>query len=214
MDQPAGVAIRYVDALTANAGAELYFGDSKLLAGETNPETGYIEVPNGRRVFELRHRGKEPLVRHREELRGGAHYTVIAFDDQNGKPAVIVVNDEEAAPSNGKAKVRLIDAAARAGDFDLYVADRRLGNLTAESAPGPVSAWEEVDAGRQPVELRTRDRSPQRISVPDSGLLAGNLYTFVLTDRRTDRQPVQVVTLENQPTKVPRTGAPTVPPGA
>jgi hypothetical protein len=211
----AGMAnVRYVNALTANAGAELYFGDSMLFGGGQQPEKTYIQVPAERRTFTLRPAGQktaEPLATNNEGLRRDAHYTAIAFDDANGKATLRVINDEESAPAAGKAKVRVIDAAARAGDFDLYVAGR--GNKVAGEPPiGAISGWKEVDAVQEPLELRMRDDKANRISLPDVRLQAGKLYTFVVTDARTAGQPLQVSTLENEPTRLP-VAPQAVPPG-
>jgi hypothetical protein len=215
-DSTAGMAhVRYVNVLTTNSGAELYFGDSMLFDGGQKPQTAYMQVPAERRTFALRHAGKEgaePLATNSEGLRRDAHYTVIAFDDENGKATMRVINDEESAPGAGKAKIRVVDAAARAGDFDLYIAGR--GNRVAgEPVLGAISGWKEVDAVQEPLELRTRDDKANRISVPDVRLQAGKLYTFVVTDAGTAGQPFRVITLENEPTRLPVAAPTTVPSG-
>jgi hypothetical protein len=205
--------VRYVNALTAQAGAELYLGDSKLTGGQT--EISYMQVPAERRTFALRAAGQtEPLATNNEGLRRGGHYTVIAYDDEDGKATLRVVNDMESEPSRGKAKIRLIDASPRTDDFGLYVAGRAKGDkLAGEPLIGAISRWMEVDPVSEPLELRRRaDKAAAPVPVPNVSLTAGRLYTFVVTDGRTASEPPQVITLENEPTKIPITNIPAVPP--
>ena len=109
----AGTAfVRYVSALGAHDNTDLYFGDTKLYttSGAEKP-TGYKEVPAERRDFILREAGKPDgmeIEKNSEGLHDGKHYTVVGYEDKDGKPVIRVFNDDESAPAAGKAKVRLI----------------------------------------------------------------------------------------------------------
>jgi hypothetical protein len=200
--------------LTANAGAELYSGDTKLFERGKQPQMTYVDAAAGRHEFELRHAGKgtaEPIAKNSEGLRRDAHYTVIAFDDENGKATLRVINDEEAAPANRKAKIRVIDAAARAGDFDLYFAGRN-DRIAGEPMMGDVSGWKEVNVAQEPLEIRIGDDNAKRAPVPGVRLEPGKLYTFVVTDGQKGEQPLHVTALQNEPTKLPVATPPAVPP--
>jgi hypothetical protein len=208
--------VRYVNALSRNTGAELYSGDTKLFGGEKQTETDYVQVPADRRTFQLRHSGNadaEPLATNSEGLRRDAHYTVIAYDDDDGKATLRVLTDEESAADSGKAKVRVIDASARADDFALHFSGRGGDKVVGEPLLGAVSSWKEVDPGQGGLELRTDDNKAKAVPVSDVRLQAGKLYTFVVRDGRTAAQSLEVIALENEPTRLPMTAPPMVPSG-
>src|SRR5689334_4314260 len=91
-----GVAfVRYVSALDAHSGTDLYFGDTKLFSTTSADQpTGYKEVPAERRDFVLRQAGKPDgmeIEKNSEGLGNGKHYTVVAYEDKDGKPVLRVV---------------------------------------------------------------------------------------------------------------------------
>ena len=196
--------VRYVSAMDAHTNSDLYFGDLRLFstAGAENP-TGYKEVPAERRDFVLREAGKPDGVeieKNSEGLSANKHYTVVAFEDKDGKPVLRAFNDDESAPSAGKAKVRLIHAAPAVDPVSLY-APGRTDKLAGESRFSTGSKWQQVDPVNGPFEVRTgNDKTGLQASVPVDSLKAGKLYTLVVEGGPKSGKPLRVVSFTDSPT--------------
>ena len=194
---------RFVSALDAHSGTELYFGDLRLFGAEGAKEpTGYKPVPAERRDFILREAGKPDGVeieKNSEGLREGKHYTVVAYEDDDGKPVLRVVNDDENAPSAGKAKVRLIHAAPKMEPVALYAAAQK-DKLAGESRFSTVSTWQEVDPMTGPLEVRAGDdKTGSRAVAPGGGIEAGKLYTFIVEGGPKSAEKFHVLRLTDTP---------------
>jgi hypothetical protein len=126
---------------------------------------------------------------------------VIAYEDEKGKPTLRVVNDDESAPSAGKAKIRLIHAAPGMEAINLYRAGTK-NKLASESRFTSASTWQEVDPVKGPFEIRTSDPKSGRVRVPDLHLEAGRLYTLVVKGGLKAAEKLRVVSITDTPTKV------------
>ncbi len=71
-------------------------------------------------------------------MSGGSHYTVVALPDSK-KAILKVLSDNLTPPSEGKAKVRVINAAPDAGDVDIFGPDKK-DSLSAASDSSPKPA--------------------------------------------------------------------------
>src|SRR6185503_9602258 len=123
-----------------------------------------------RRDFVLREASGKPnaveIEKNSEGLREGKHYTVVAYENEDGQPVLRVVNDDEDAPSAGKAKVRLIHAAPKMEPVALYAVGQK-DKLAGESRFSTVSTWQEVDPMTGPLEVRAGDdKTGSRAVVP------------------------------------------------
>jgi hypothetical protein len=201
----AGMAMaRFVSALEAHTGTELYFGDLRLFGSEGAADpTGYKPVPAERRDFVLREATGKPygveIEKNSEGLREGKHYTVIAYENEDGKPVLRVTNDDEEAPSAGKAKVRLIHAAPKMEPVALYAPGLK-DKLAGESRFSTVSTWQEVDPAKGPFEVRAGDeKTGPRATVPAGAIEAGKLYTFIVEGGPKSAEKLHVVRLEDTP---------------
>ena len=179
----ASALVRYVNLMDAHANTDLYFGDLKVFSGSTGDQaTGYKDVPSERRDFVLREAARPDgmeIEKNSEGLSAGKHYTVVAYENDKGNPELRVVNDEESAPATGKAKIRLIHAAAKMEPINVWVPGRT-DKLAGESRFSTVSTWQEVDPVGSPLEIRAGDeKKGVRVNVP-GGVEAGKLYTFVV----------------------------------
>jgi hypothetical protein len=178
-------SVRYISAMDAHSGTELYFGDMRLFASEgADKPTGYKPVPAERRDFVLREAGKPDGVeieKNSEGLGNGKRYTAVAWENENGNPVLRVFNDDESAPAAGKAKVRLIHASAKAEPVAFYVAGQK-DAWADQSRFTTASMWQEVDPVSGKLEVRVGDeKSGRRAPVPVTGIEAGKLYTFVVS---------------------------------
>lgn len=189
--------VRFIDA--HNGKASLHFGDTLAFTGSGEGVTDYKQLPAERREFSLRAPGGETLATNSESLSEGKHYTVIAFNDKN-KPALRVVTDDESAPDQGKAKVRIIHAAPDMEALNLYAAGHK-DKLASESRFTTVSTWQEVDPVKGPLELRTSGGRSATVRVPGLTLEPGRLYTFVVSGGDNVKQSLHVTPIVDSPTK-------------
>jgi hypothetical protein len=194
--------VRYVSAIDAHNNTDLYFGDMRLFttSGAEKP-TGYKEVPAERRDFMLRQANKPDgmeIEKNSEGLHDGKHYTVVGYEDKDGKPVLRVFNDDESAPAVGKAKVRLIHAAPGADPVSLYAPGRK-DKLAGESRFSTASTWQEVDPVNGPVDIRAGDvKTGARVAVP-TRIEAGKLYTFVVEGGPKSGEKLHVVDIVDSP---------------
>ena len=170
--------VRFIDEHTGQG--SLYFGDTLVFDGGSQKITDYKTVPAERREFRIKTAPNADALAHNSEgLDDGNHYTVVAFDDSEGKPSLRVVKDDEKAPENGKAKVRIIHASKEMQGLKLYAQGQK-NEIADESRFSTGSNWEEVDPVKGPLEMRGTDKKVQPVRVPNVHLEAGKLYTFVV----------------------------------
>jgi hypothetical protein len=171
--------VRFVDEFTGNS--HLYFGDTMLFSG-TDKVTDYKQVPAERKTFSLRASAStegDALATNSEGLDEGKYYTVVAFNDENGKASLRVVNDNESAPAEGKAKVRIIHASPEMEALKLYATGRK-DEIADQSRFSTGSTWQEVDPVKGALEMRSSDKETGSVKIPNVHLEPGKLYTFVV----------------------------------
>lgn len=189
--------VRFIDAHTGNA--NLYFGDTQAFSGGGGKITDYKQLPAERRQFSLRPAaGGEELATNSEGLGEGKYYTVVAFEDEKGKASLRVVNDNESAPSQGKAKVRMIHASPEMEALNLYVVGRK-EEIADQSRFSTGSTWQEVDPVKGTLELRSSDRKTGSVRIPGMTLEAGKLYTFVVTGGDDTKKKLKVTPIVDMP---------------
>jgi hypothetical protein len=199
-----GVAyVRYVSAIDAHSGTDLYFGDMRLFnTTKAEEPTGYKEVPAARHDFILKEAGKPDgmeIEKNSEGLSEGKHYTVVGYEDNDGKPVLRVFNDDESAPDTGKAKIRLIHAAAGANPVSVWAPGHK-DKYVGESRFSTASTWQQVDPAVGPFELRVGDeKKGERVTVPTKSVEAGRLYTWIVEGGPKSGQPLRVVSLVDSP---------------
>jgi len=195
--------VRYVSDVNAHSNTDLYFGDMRLFStnGAEKP-TGYKEVPAERRDFTLRAAGQAngmEIEKNSEGLSDGKHYTVVAFEDKDGKPVLRVFKDDESAPDAGKAKVRIIDAAPASESIALYAAGHK-DKLAGESHFSDASSWQNVDPVKAPLVIREGNaKNGYHASVPLKGLEAGRLYTIIVEGGPKSGERLHVIDMIDSP---------------
>jgi len=188
--------------MDAHRNTDLYFGDTKLFtaAGSEKP-TEYKQIQAERRDFILREAGKPDgteIEKNSEGLRDGKHYTVLAYEDNDGKPVLRAFNDDESAPAAGKAKIRLIHAAPGADPVSVYVPGHK-DKLAGESRFSTASTWQEVDPVNGPVEVRVGDEKTGVRATGPTSIQAGKLYTLIVEGGPKSGQKLHVVEMVNTP---------------
>lgn len=172
--------VRFVNATATPK--DLYFGDAAVVHGAAfRAATPYRELPAERHDFKLFAAGNtsEVLATNSEGLTAGKHYTILAVDQKDGKPALNAINDDLAEPSAGRAKVRVINAAPALADVDLYGADRKSALI---SGAGFNHATDYKDIEPTTTELVVRDAANKhrQAVLQNVRLEAGKLYTLLV----------------------------------
>jgi hypothetical protein len=199
-----GIAfVRYVSAVDAHSGTDLYFGDMRLFStADAKTPTEYKQVPAERRDFILREAGKADSAafeKNSEGLGEGKHYTVVVYEDQDAKPVLRVFNDDESAPAAGKAKLRVIHAAPGLDPVNVYAPGHK-DKLAGESRFSTVSTWQEVNPVNGPLEVQVGSgRTGRMTRVPDSRIEAGKLYTLVVKGGAKSPEKLDVVEMVDTP---------------
>ena len=201
--------VRFVNATPGQA-MDLWFGDTKAFSDTAyKTVTPYRELPGERHDFQLRFAGRantgDPNAKNSEGLTDGAHYTVVALLDNDGKPKLNVVNDSLSEPASGRAKVRVINAARQ--EVDVFSPVTRKGdNQTADRAANPArvgrndrtagedkwfggvnadhaTEYKDVDPVNSTLMVRpaaSKDHGGPGVSVPVD-FAAGKMYTLIVT---------------------------------
>jgi hypothetical protein len=177
--------VRVVHAMPSEPAADVFVGDHVTFSQvEYKAVTGYREVPGNLVTFRLRPAGQdrsEPLAEAVQGLGAGKHYTIVLMPANGPEAASLtVVNDEMVPPEDGKAKLRVVNAAPDAGRVDVLVG----GKLTPLLSGVNVSAatgYEDVAPVTGTLEIR-RDKTVLA-KLPNTRIEAGKLYTVIVLER-------------------------------
>jgi hypothetical protein len=138
--------------------------------------TPYKEVPADASEFAVKPASQtagEPIAKNSESIMSGRHYTLVVFPEQTEKrmgndrnePAsaetaaansvatLEVISDDLVQPSEGKARVRVINAAAGTDDIEVYLRGEKDPILSDVDFKEAV-AYKEVDPIKTTLELR------------------------------------------------------------
>jgi hypothetical protein len=217
--------VRFVDAIPGHS-ASLAFGDQQLFSDVAyKTVTPYKEVAGERHDFKLT-TNREPRngspVTNSEGLTNGDRYTVVAALDKNGAEKLDVINDNLSAPSDGKAKIRVINASESEVNVYAPVAEngnRNEGNADRAKHPDRMHPYANehkwFSGVNQASSTNFKDVQPYngKLDVVDAkvdanhrvgpavhvpvDLRPGQLYTVVVTGG-TREYPLQAVKIDDQ----------------
>jgi len=192
--------VRVVQAMPAVQSADVFADDSKVFPGVSYKEvTPYKEVKDDRLTFRVKRSNQdaaEPLAENSEMLGGGKHYTVVAFPAAEGDRAELkVLSDNLTPPSEGKAKVRVIHAAANAGEVDVYTKGKKDAwfdgvNFRTETM------YDEIDPMAATIEVRPDGKNTSLLTLPETRFEAGKIYTIIVMGR--GRGKLEGIVVEDQ----------------
>ncbi len=181
--------VRVVNADPSLKSAVVYAGDSTAFTGVAFKQTtAFKELPDDMFDFKVAAPGQSPdsaMGDNHEKLGTGNHYTLIAFADEGspaGKANVRVLNDDLQPMTNGKARIRFINAAANAGELDLVARGQKDGifegvNFRSEAG------WKDVDPMTGTLVVRPQHKENVLATIPNVKLEAGKSYTYVATGK-------------------------------
>jgi hypothetical protein len=217
--------VRFVDGVPGSS-VDLWFGDQKAFSDVSyKTVTRYKELPGQRHDLKLVRAGATnpdaSKVTNSEGLNNGEHYTIVATVDKNGKEKLDVITDRLTASSNGKAKLRVINASA--DEVDVYaptamtatsgsaertknpppergMAAREEGKWFGGVNQASSTNYKEVEPMNGSLNVRPANVKNRRhmagLSVPVD-LTAGKLYTLVVTGGA-HGQALNVVRVEDE----------------
>jgi hypothetical protein len=123
--------------------------------------TPYKAVPANFDDFAVKAAGQDAsalLAENSESIMSGRHYTLVIFPDTDAqkKVAIDVIADDLQAPSQGKARVRVINAAAGTDDVEVFLRGQK-DALFDDVDFKEAIAYKEVDPVNTTIEWRTAE---------------------------------------------------------
>jgi hypothetical protein len=134
--------VRFVQTVPAQGTLELHATEGGISARVGHPLAfgkigSYEDVPPGNVTFELREPGGGPITEAKEQLKDGAHYTVVAMS----KKQLLVLRDGRA--DGGTSRMRVVDTAPELGAVDVQLGDQTIadgvgfGDVSGYTGVGP-----------------------------------------------------------------------------
>src|ERR1700730_7479778 len=195
--------VRFLNADPGGSHYDLWFDNSKTYTHVKYQRlTPYDELPATRGEFRLRASGwedTEPIATQPGRLDSGKRYTVVALRDTEGNMALEVIADNLTPPSEGKAKVRLINAAPNFGDVDVISQnDKKLlfKGINVDTATG----YEDVNASTTTLAVLKKGQNKPALLISNINLEAGKMYTIVMAGG-TANTPIQAIPIEDELTQ-------------
>jgi hypothetical protein len=164
--------------------------------------TPYREVPASADDFALKTAGQadgEAIVAENSEgIMSGKHYTLVAFPGKgDDRAALQVITDDVSVPADGRARVRVINAASDSGEIDVTAkggSDTLFDDVDFREATG----YEDVDPTMAALDVRSKD-GKKVVASPTISLAAGRSYTVVLTGKAQGSPELRALVIEDRP---------------
>jgi hypothetical protein len=195
--------VRFLNADPGGTRYDLWFDNSRAYTHvKYRRLTPYDELPATRGEFRLRASGwddTEPVATQAGRLDSGKRYTVVAFSNAEGNMALDIVSDNLTPPSNGKAKVRIINVSSTFGELDVVrkiVKKRLFEGVNAATA----TSYKDVDSATTTLEFRAKGPSRSALLISNINFEAGKMYTIVMAGG-TANTPLQVIPIEDELTQ-------------
>jgi hypothetical protein len=172
--------VRFIQAIPSSDRVDLLFGDTKVFTNVPYKEvTQYVQLPAERHEFKITPAGQTtagPSASNSEGLSAGGRYTIVAARKENGEFSLLALHDDLSAPSFGKAKIRVINAAIGVGKTDFNGPNGKIfSGIDAISS----TSYKEVPAATGMLEVR----NPKQLEIArlsNVELQPGKLFTFVI----------------------------------
>jgi hypothetical protein len=195
--------VRFLNADPSGTRYDLSFDDARTYTHVKYQRlTPYDELPATQGEFRLQASGwddTEPLATQTGRLDSGKRYTVVAFSDNDGNMALEIVSDNLTPPSNGKAKVRIINASSTDDEVDV-VRKNDEKRLFEDVNVATATDYKEVDATPTTLEVRAKGQNRAALLMSNVNLEAGKMDTIVMTGG-TGKTPLQAIPIEDELTQ-------------
>lgn len=190
--------VRVVNAMPGGPAIDVYTGDQSTFSNVGfKTVTPYKTITENRPTFKLLRSGEAtgaPLSENTELVLDGRSYTIVVVSDSAGQNVELdAIRDDMDPPAAGKARIRVINAANRAGDLDVFIEgaqDPLFDDVNANSEAG----YKEVEPGAPTIVIRGADEnSTARVRVPNLTLEAGKSMTLVVTHPSATSRRIEVI---------------------
>ncbi|MEO8636831.1 MAG: DUF4397 domain-containing protein [Gemmatimonadales bacterium] len=162
--------------------------------------TSYKELLDNAVKFSVR-RSDQPSAAgegvNREMMGDGQRYTAVVLPDVKGKTSGLRVLHDELTPAEGKARIRVINAASGAGDLDVVLTGRK-GQLFSGINFGNEAGFKDIDPVAGTLEVRRENEQLMLTSIRGMKLEAGTAYTVVIVGG--PKAPLKTITFEDRAT--------------
>lgn len=160
--------------------------------------TPYKNVPSSADDFAIKPSGEtaaQPIAKNSESISGGRHYTMIVYPGAapDAKTEVQVINDDITPPSEGKARVRVINAAPDAHTIAAFVKGRQDALFTDVDFKEAMS-YKEVDPVTETLEFRTVSSRMAATDVPTAAAREPSARDAKADNPRNERNEPTVAT--------------------
>jgi hypothetical protein len=193
--------VRVVHAVPSGSTVDVTADDLRVFEAVSFRDiTPYKEVDGQRYGFALRAAGApaegEPLASSSEGLSDGEYYTVFALPGEDGEATLQVVQDNHEEPAEGKARVRVVNAAADAGEIDVLIAGQEDALISGVDFRS-VTSYDEVDPQAGELMLRANGGKAAVADLGHLQLEAGKAYTIVVVNGTSSQQPLETLVFED-----------------
>lgn len=197
--------VRVVHAIPGGPSVDVFADDNRVFQNLAyKAVTPYQEVDGQRYAFHVRPTGAavstDALGSNREGLDDGDYYTVFALPGDRAGAYLRVVEDDHSTPMQGKARVRVVHAAAGAEEVDVFAtgrSDELFDGVDFQS----VTDYDEIDPVFGALQVRPEGSEAVLLTVPEVRLDAGKSYTVVVVGAAAGRgaQKLEAFVIEDQP---------------
>jgi hypothetical protein len=198
--------VRVIHAVPGAPTVDVQAGDQVTFAAVPfKTVTPYQGVPDNRPKFTIRPSGEpagQPLTENAELIMDGEYYTVVAFPKQDGAGLELEALRDDLTPANpAMARVRVVNAAARASNVDIVVddgADPLFDDVGFEDEAG----FKDVPPGTSTVTVTAPDSRRVLLRIADLDLKAGQSLTIVLTHPTAASSKIEAIRVVDELTRV------------
>lgn len=205
-DRPDTALVRFVHATPAGAEMDLYADDTRAFQGVAfKTVTPYQPLDGQRYTLRLRRAGAatgDPLASNSEGFDDGDYYTVFALPGGDNRQQAIlrVVEDDFSRPADGKARVRVVNAAQGVDDELNVRAPGREDDLFDGIDVASVTDYDEIDPWSGALEIRAGDDDATQplVTIADTSFEAGKVYTVIVVGRQRGTPRLEAFVIEDQ----------------
>ena len=197
--------LRLVHAAPGTGNVVLRRGDQTVVQGTAYgaQPAAYTLVDAGNGTYAARLvGGAADLATLASNLKASDAYTMLLVKRAAG-PTLVALSDTNTAPAAGKAKLRVVNAAAAAGNLDVYItapdADIAAINPTvAALQPEKATLYQVIDAANRRVRLTTAGTKTVVLDVNPVTLAAGQVRTVIALEAAAGGNPLGSLTITDR----------------
>jgi len=172
--------VRLVNAVPGDRSIDLS-GDDRTVFFDVGYKTvtPYTEIGDNVVKFRLRPGGTDSIwADNTETLINGNRYTVVVLPTREGGARIVVLTDE-VVTDTGKARLRVVNAAAPYGDVDIAFEGRN-DPVFDDLAYGSAAGFKDVDPASAVIVIRQDEPPMTALKLQRLRLDAGKSYTIVI----------------------------------